>query len=363
MRNLTRNPRATLAVASSFLLLLLVLGCEVGEQALPGPETTALEDGTDAARSGPNVVDVTAEHQAFEMSTRVIGAGWTTFRFRNRSHAPHFMVVEKMPVHEGDQKTVDDSRAEVVPVFQNIMDSFRGEAPSFPDAGSELPPWYGDVVFVGGPGLTSAGETSATRVRLEPGTYVVECYVKTEDGTFHSTNGMIEGLTVTEGGNRAGRRPAPSARVTISSEDGIRTFGQIRRPGVHTVEVEFEDQTVYGHALGHDVHLVRLGPGADLRELDDWMSWAGPGGFGSPSPGGLASPEPAGVTFLGGVQDMPGGSEAYVRTFLRPGDYAWIAEVPEPAAKGMLVEFSVDPGVRSGGPSERGGGPPGRGGR
>jgi hypothetical protein len=34
--------------------------------------------------------------------------------------------------------------------------------------------------------------------RLEPGTYAIECYVKTEDGVFHTTHGMITGLTVTE---------------------------------------------------------------------------------------------------------------------------------------------------------------------
>lgn len=349
-----RTLRTTTAAASSLLLLVLVAGCEPGERALTSPGATALDqDGSDAAANGPDVVRIAVEHQSFEMSTHEISEGWTTFRFQNRSdHSPHFAVIEKMPVHEGEQMTVEDSEAEVVPVFQNIMDSLRGEEPSFPDAGFQLPAWYGDVVFVGGPGLTSAGETSATRVRLEPGTYVVECYVKTDDGTFHSTNGMIEGLTVTEGGNSAGPRPTPSARVTISQEDGIEVFGQFHRPGMHTVEVEFDDQAIYDHLLGHDVHLVRLGPGADVGELGAWMNVL--------VPDELASPQPDGVTFVGGVQDMPGGSTAYLRTFLRPGDYAWIAEVPDPAARGMLVEFSV-PGVDL--PRRGGGSVPGGGGR
>lgn len=283
--------------------------------------------------AGPDVVNVTAEHQSFVTSTREIASGWTTFRFKNRTHAPHFMIIEKMPVFEGDQKTVEDSEAEVVPIFQNFMDAFRAEPLSFPAAGFELPAWYSEVVFVGGPGLTSPGETSETRVFLEPGTYVIECYVKTGDGTFHSTNGMIEGLVVNEAVNGAGEPARTTARIAVSSTGGITVRGDVDRPGVHTFEVHFEDQTEYSHFLGHDVHLARLDDGADQGALETWMNWV--------IPGSLASPGPAGVAFLGGVQDMPGGATAYMTARLASGDYAWIAEVPDPSSKGMLVEFSV----------------------
>ncbi|MFW6175563.1 MAG: hypothetical protein ACOC7L_01945 [Acidobacteriota bacterium] len=284
-------------------------------------------------RAGPNVVNVTAKHQAFETSQQEIARGWTTFRFKNRSHAPHFMIIEKMPEVNGDQKTVEDSKAEVVPVFQNIMDDINGQAPSFPDAGFTLPDWFDQVVFLGGPGLTSPGETSETRVHLEPGTYVIECYVKTEDGVFHSTNGMIEGLVVNERSNAASEPAGASARVTVSSTDGIQVDGDVGRPGVHTFEVHFDDQTAYSHFLGHDVHLVRLEDGVGMEKLETWMNWV--------VPGGLAGHVPEGATFLGGVQDMPAGSTAYMTARLTPGDYAWIAEVPDPSAEGMLVTFSV----------------------
>lgn len=323
--------RFTAALTAVLATVLVAVACE------PGPT----DAGADAAaavrgdRAGPDVVRVAAGHHAFVTSHEEIGAGWTTFRFRNRSDAPHFMIIEKMPVWEGEQKTVEDSRDEVVPVFQNIMDSFRGEDPSFPSAGFELPPWYGEVVFVGGPGLTSPGETAGTRTYLEPGVYVIECYVKTGDGTFHSTEGMIEGLVVNEASDASGE-PAPArvdGRVTVSSSDGITLERAPRRPGTTTLEVRFGDQTAYSHFLGHDVHLARLDEGADREALGAWMNWA--------APGGLAGEVPEGVTFLGGVQDMPAGSTAYLTAELTSGRYALVAEVPDPAAKGMLVEFTI----------------------
>jgi hypothetical protein len=238
-----------------------------------------------------------------------------------------------MPVVDGEQKTVEDSKAEVVPVFQNVMDDINGKDPSFPDAGGQLPAWYSDVVFVGGPGLTSPGTTSRTTVNLAPGTYVVECYVKSEEGVFHSTEDMIAGLTVTESTNGADP-PQSSLRLGLSSDDGISVDGDLPGPGAHTVAVDFDDQTAYSHFLGHDVHLVRLGEDADTEALRAWMNWA--------TPGGLAEPAPSGVEFVGGTQDMPGGSTTYVEARLEPGNYAWIAEVPSPDEKDMLRTFTVE---------------------
>ena len=312
--------RLSVFLAIAVALGLLVAGCDFLEFS-NGPE-------------GPPVVEVTAsDHTTFELSAGEISSGWTTFRFVNETHAVHFVVLEKMPVVDGEQKTVADSKAEVVPVFQNVMDDINGKDPSFPDAGFELPEWYSDVVFVGGPGLTSPGATSRTTVNLDPGTYVVECYVKAEDGVFHSTEDMIEGLTVTESTSGV-EPPQPSLQLDISSDNGITVDGEIDRPGAHTIAVDFDDQTAYSHFLGHDVHLVRLGEDADMAELATWMNWA--------APGGLAEPAPSGVEFIGGTQDMPGGSTTYMSVNLESGDYAWIAEVPNPDEKGMLKTFTVE---------------------
>jgi hypothetical protein len=80
------------------------------------------------------------------------------------------------------------------------------------------------------------------------------------------------------------------------------------------------------------LHLVRLDDGTNMNALGAWMNWA--------APGGLAGEAPA--TFLGGAQDMPGGSTTYLNVDLQAGQYAWIAEVPDPAGKSMLKTFTVE---------------------
>ncbi|MFW6084934.1 MAG: hypothetical protein ACODAA_06960 [Gemmatimonadota bacterium] len=310
------------AVVLALLGTFALLSARDADPASAGdPERSVLE----VRATGPS---------SFELSANEIPSGWTTVRLTNGSSVVHFAIVEKMPEVDGEQKTVEDSEEEVVPVFQNIMDDIRGLDPRFPEAGFELPAWYEEVVFLGGPGLVSPGETGEVTLDLEPGTYVIECYVKMPDGTFHSTEGMVEGLTVTESPS-GGEPPAADARVTVSFDGGIEMNGGLEA-GRRTVEVVFTDQRAHEHFLGHDVHLVRLheGPeGTDLDELGAWMSWS--------APDGLAEPAPTGMTFVGGTHEMPAGSTTYVTAELEAGDYAWIAEIPDPAGKNMLVEFSV----------------------
>lgn len=319
------------------LALFAIVGLVVTaacEEAPTGSEASSsdalLEVSGGLARGNSNVVEVVSTGLHFD-APDAIPAGWATFRFRNLTGSTHFVILEKMPFADGEQKTLADSEAEVVPVFQNFMDLFSGTELSFPDAGLTLPTWYSQVVFMGGPGLIAPGGTAETTVNLEPGTYVIECYVKS-GGVFHSVSGMIDQIVVTEATSRA-REPNPTLWVTVSSTTGIEVEGSLR-PGRHTIAVHFEDQTVYSHFLGHDVHLARVEDETDLDEVAAWMNWSVPGEFETPSP----------TEFLGGVQDMPAGSTAYFDVLLKPGSYVWIAEVPAPAVANMLQPFTVPAG-------------------
>ena len=185
-------PPGSLALA---LLVFTAVGC------------TRATRNPDVSPSGTNVVDIVSRGLHFD-APDVIPAGWTTFRFRNETGGTHFVALEKMPLVEGAQKTLEDSKAEVVPVFQNIMDSLAGVPLSSPGSGLAVPEWYGGVVLTGGPGLVAPGRTAETSVYLEPGTYVIECYVK-DNGVFHSMAGMIDQIVVTDETSRA-RSPAPA---------------------------------------------------------------------------------------------------------------------------------------------------------
>ena len=301
-------------------LALAILTAAACGEAAP-TDSQPMDDELSAIGRTGQIVELTTRGHTI-VAPDEIESGWTTFRLRNESSREHFVVIERMP--EG--RTVSDSRAEVVPVFQDALDLVNA---GDPDAGfaefARLPAWYFDVVFFGGPGLLSPGHTGETTLYLEPGTYVLECYVKT-NGRFHSSDGMITQVVVRDDAG-TGREPRGTLHATVSSS-GIELDGALR-PGRHTIEVSFAEQMLHEHFLGTDVHLVRLDDGTDLAALGDWMNWIV----------GLDTPAPA--EFLGGTHEMPTGETAYVSALLTPGRYALIAEVPDPAAKGMLVEFTV----------------------
>lgn len=297
--------------------------------------------------------DHEADEHSFDVSTTEVGAGWTTIQFENPTEHTHFAYLAKLP-----QAAIDDAESagadpldfyveHVTRPFQWSMDTnIPGKEPDPDDlsdrytdldAGQVFPPWFGMVLPSGGVGFTSPETTSTTTVDLAPGQYIVECYVKTESGDFHSYHGMIELLTVTEGST--GSAPEPSVEISVSS-DGIDAPATVGF-GDHTVAVTFEDQQVYSHLLGHDVHLVRLASGTTTAAVNGWTNWL--------EPDGLVTDGNEPMGFMGGVEqiltpDLLAGTTTetgYVHVSLPPGRYAWVAEVPDPADKGLLQPFVV----------------------
>lgn len=317
------------------VLLVTVPGCERSPTTPETPEARFL--GKAAPRT--TVVEVRAVREGgqhlFDLSVDQIPSGWTTLRFDNQAPVHHFGFVSKVP----EFVTLDQYHQEITLPFQNFLDVvFLERDPSFPDAGFEFAEWFGDIVFLGGPGLTAPGRISQTTLNLEPGNYIIECYMKSPGGFFHSVDRMLAQLTVTEEPSGA-PEPRGTLEMTLLNPEngGIQAADEVR-PGKQTVSVHFAEQTVHGNLVGNDVHLVRLDDGTDLAELAAWMNWA--------VPAGLTAPAPA--EFLGGAHDMAVGQTAYFTVLLRPGTYAWIAEVDDPDEKSMLKTFSVPFGRATG---------------
>ena len=307
-------------LASLLALVTACLGC-------------AERDSGQSSQAGPNVVEVTAIGLTFNAPDE-IPSGWTTLRLVNQSGMTHFAVVERLPEGIG----IEDQQEQVAPVFQEGMNLLNeGKPDSALAKFGELPEWFSRIEFLGGPGLISPGHIAQTTVYLGPGTYLLECYVKT-NGVFHSYNpspdtyGMVHEFTVTPDSSTT---PEPKADVNIvlSSEAGIVVDKDLRQ-GEHTVAVHFGDQTVHENFVGHDVHLIRLQDDTNLDVLTTWMNWAEPIGLETPAP----------VEFLGGCNEMSAGQTAYFTVILEPGRYAWISEVPSPQDKGMLKIFTVPEG-------------------
>ncbi|WP_162339636.1 hypothetical protein [Cyclobacterium salsum] len=271
-----------------------------------------------------NLVEVRTTGMNFILPEE-IPSGWTTFRYSNESLLTHFMLVDKLPVADGKQITYADF-GNIPPIFRDAMDLINKgkEAEGFAEF-SRLPSWFPEIIFTGGVGLVSPGETAQTTIYLDPGTYVVECYVKTE-GIFHT---MTEQVIVKESSLKQ-TAPTATMNLSISRVGGIEILTEAEA-GLQTIAVHFEDQEPHEHFLGHDVHLVKLGKDTNLDKLNSWMTWTTPEGLNTPAP----------VKFLGGAQDMPSGKTGYITVDLKPGDYAWIAEVPDPESKNMLKQFTV----------------------
>ena len=316
-------------------------------------------DATDVTRDRTNAVEIIAKHDhkgdehQFDFSTTEISAGWTTITFDNQTDHTHIAYLGKLPqaaieaADEDGANLLDYYVEHVTRPFQWFMDSLDPAKEPDPDDLSDkytnldeeviFPGWFMNLLPSGGAGFISGHMTSRTSVELEPGKYIVECYVKNDESEFHSYLGMIDLLTVTEG--RAGTEPEATLDLSLST-DGIDVAEKVR-PGRQTVAVHVEDQQIYEHLLGHDVHLVRLDHRTTLDDVNGWMNWM--------TPDGLVSDGTEPGTFLGGVQTIvtPGlleGTEtktAYFDVDLNPGAYAWISEVPDPAENGFLKPFSV----------------------
>lgn len=274
-----------------------------------------------------NSIEIITEVMDFQ-TLDTIPSGWNTFQYINKSTETHFFLLSKYP--EG--KTLEDTEKEVVPTFQNGMDLINeGKSEEGFAEFNKLPAWFFEVVYSGGSGLVSPKSPNLTTIKLEPGYYIMECYVKMENGKFHSTMGMVKAIIVTaeDSGNTP---PEATINITISSTEGI-AYDNLIAKGMQTFSVYFKDQIPHENFVGHDVNLVKLDPNTNLETLEKWMNWA--------DPEGLITPAPKGVTFLGGVNDMLAGSTGYFTVILEPGNYAMISEVPNALSKNMLKTFVV----------------------
>lgn len=275
----------------------------------------------------PRIIEVLSHEMGFE-APDVISSGWTTFRYQNLTPEPHFFLLQKYP--EG--KDLATAKSEISPVYDAAIKMIHsGNIQQGYAQLEKLPDWSRDVVMAGGPGLISPSKIAETTVDLDPGLYIMECYLKMSNGNFHSEMRKIRELRVTKS-TTENREPQSTKKLSISSTGGIEYYGSIR-PGKHVFAVEFRDQKLHENFVGHDVHLVRLKKDADINELNAWMNWLDPGAFMTPSP--------KGIEFLGGTQEMPEGKISYFSALLSPGDYAFISEVPDPLKKNMLKTFTV----------------------
>ncbi|APG61037.1 hypothetical protein [Christiangramia salexigens] len=314
---------------------VLIFGCnfndkkdaeEADKNEMAG-EATVKSASPERGKKNPGITDVVTTSMEFKTLDEV-SSGWNTFRYKNQSNETHFLLVEKYPEGKG----IENARKELAPPFQEGMNFLvEGKNEEAMKAFEKIPAWFSEVEMYGGTGLISPKSTAQSTIFMEPGTYILECYVKMPNGVFHSMEGMLKEIRVTKDSTDM---PEPTAdyRISISSEKGIIVPSNIKA-GEHTFAVHFESQKKHENFNWHDVHLVWVDEGADIEKLNEWMNWA--------NPTGLQTPSPEGFKFLGGSQEMAAGKTGYFKVNLRPGNYALVSEVPDPKSKNMLKTFKV----------------------
>lgn len=304
-----------------FGLMFLLQGCLENQKKKEAKLISAPVDNTSGI--------VKVRTLGMEFNTKdTLSAGWNTIIYTNESEEVHFLLFDLYPTG----KNLTDTKKDILPPFENGMKLImEGNMDDAILAFGELPEWFQQVKYKGGTGLISPGKTAKSTVYLEPGLYIMECYVKMADGTWHTSHGMYKQIIVTD--NRTLLQPTKAtAEINISSTKGIVVKDSLSS-GQQSFKVLFEDQKVYEHFLGHDINLVRYDDSAELPELLEWMNWM--------NPMGLRSPAPKGFTFLGGMNNLPGGATGYFEAELTPGNYILVSEVPDADDKELYYKFSI----------------------
>lgn len=322
---MTKQPIVALLAAGVLLLTACGEKKQAAQEAAPAKPAETAE-----SEPQPYVVEIRAVGKTFEAPDE-IPSGWTTFKFVNASGMIHFAIIDVPPAGI-DAQVMSDT---VMQPFQEAMDVMNaGDEEAVNAAFARFPAWIGELARAGGPGLLSPGLTGQTTVYLNPGHYILECYVKS-DGVFHSTSpgdgkiGMMADLVVTESQNHV---TEPEANMTLAvTNHGYEISEGAIRPGWNTIRVEFLEQQALPSFVGNDAHLMRVDDEQSIALADAWMDWRTRDGLQDPAP----------VTFLGGINDLPAESYGYFTVNLEPGGYAFIAEMPSPAAAGFVLPFTV----------------------
>jgi hypothetical protein len=313
------NLRPThLALASG--LVGALAACQPAAHAPGGAPVPAATVGAAAV---PNVVEVTAVDYAFRAPDLIPG-GRTTIRFRNSGEEEHMVLLSRLP----PGKTIDDYTTDLSMQFNRAWEAVRDrgipEGEALEMLFGSLPEWFPQVQFVGGPGIAAPGVVSDVTMDLEPGNYVLECYIKTPDGRVHYMEGMMHPLVVGEEAPAA-PLPAPDIRVTLSNA-GMTVAGDLTT-GRRTVAVHVAENPEVG--FGHSVHVARLHPATDVQEVVGWMNWFALNGLRAPAP----------AHFSGGLHPMQTGDTGYFTVDLTPGRYLWVSEAT--GAQGVWQEVVI----------------------
>jgi hypothetical protein len=232
----------------------------------------------EAAAAAPAVVTVTASDYAFEAPAEIPG-GFVTMRLVNKGPSLHHVQLLKLEAG----KTMEDFTA-----------ALKAGGP---------PRW---ALPAGGPNPPQPGDSSTVQMKLEPGQYVMVCFVPAADGQPHLMKGMMRPLTVTASGSTAAAEP--TADIVMKLVDFSFDLSKPLTSGRHILRIDNDGKQP------HEVAIVRMEPGKDPLSFASW---------------GERPTGPAPGQMYGGVSAIMPGTQVYVPLDLPPGEYGLLCFVPE----------------------------------
>jgi uncharacterized cupredoxin-like copper-binding protein len=232
--------------------------------------------------TSPRVVNVKAYDYRFDAPTS-ISAGTTSFRLQNLGKEPHHLWIVRL----AEGKTSAD--------FMNAMKSWGSAL--------KMPSW---AVDVGGPNTAGSKETAEGTMTLEPGKYMLVCWIPSPDGQLHVMKGMVKPLSVTA---PATASVEPTADITMMMDDYSFDLSKPITAGRHTIR--FENRA----AQSHEAVIARLLPDKTLAQAVTWLN-AGQAG---------AAP----VVLLGGASGLAKGRHMFITADFQPGHYALLCFIPD----------------------------------
>ena len=256
---------------------------------------------TNAAQT-PRVVTVKAHDFRFEAPASV-PAGTITFRMENDGKELHHLWIVKLT----GKKTPAD--------FTKVMQTWGSAL--------KMPEW---AIDVGGPNSASPGTAAEGTMTLDPGTYMLVCWVPSPDGMLHVMKGMVRPLTITP--RPAGQQASvePVADIAMTLDDYTFDLSKPITPGRHVIRVENRA------AQTHEVVIARLTTGESAAQALTWINE------------GQVGPGPA---VLGGASGLAKGRHMFITVDFTPGRYALFCFIPDVkdgkphTHHGMLKELTV----------------------
>ena len=243
-----------------------------------------------------SAIRIEAKDDGLSLPPRIT-AGLTTFSVENTGKEPHdvrFVLLK-------DKHTIEDVAAWL-------------------KAGGAVPAW---MATVGGVGALGPGAREEYTFNVAPGSYVVLCGHRSDDGVTHAERSGFAALQVESG--KSTLRPPDADRIVSLRDHGFQL----------TAPVDSGRSTWHVKNTGTEPHQALIVKLQDAGGEYPERAWFNHGARG-PRPG-----QP-----LGGVLELPPGEEAWFRIELGPGHYLLLCAEQEEDGQhldlGMIYRFTIE---------------------